>query len=145
MNCNDLFLHLVQRMKSYADASVLWVFLKEHADESEYSVSVYKLAEVQLCGEISKDAAHRSIKKLQMLGFLNVRVRKNSETLVTVNREAVLELLKQPVAERMPAVSKKVFPFLDAWNADMAQCETGADEVGDSGAVQVSDGSKLPE
>lgn len=145
MNCNDLFLHLIQRMKSYSDASVLWIFLKEHADENEYAVSVYKLADIQLCGDISKNAAHRSIKKLQELGFLNVRVRKNSETLVTVNREAVLELLRQPVAERMPAVSEKVFPFLDAWNADMAQCETGAGEVGDSGAVQDSDGSKRPE
>lgn len=145
MNCNDLFLHLIQRMKSYVDASVLWVFLKEHADENEYAVSVYKLAEIQLCGGISKDAAHRSIKKLQMLGFLNVRVRKNSETLVAVNRDAVLNLLRQPVPERMPAVSKKVFPFLDAWNADLALRESGAQTDGDSGAIQDSDDSKLPE
>ena len=135
MNCNDLFAHLVQRMRSYTDASVLWVFLKEHADENEYAVSTYKLAEVQLCGEISKDAAHRSIKKLQMLGYLTARVRRNSETLVAVNRDAVLELLRQPVPERMPVVSQKVFPFLDAWNSDIAQR--------DSGASQDSDDSKL--
>jgi len=145
MNCNNLFMHLIQRMKSYADASVLWVFLKEHADEDEYAVSVYKLAEIQLCGDISKDAAHRSIKKLQELGFLNVRVRKNSETLVTVNREAVLELLRKPVAERMPAVSKKVFPFLDAWNADLTQRESGAQTDGDSGAIQDLGNSAVPE
>ena len=143
MNCNDLFAHLVQRMRSYTDASILWIFLKEHADEKEYAVSVYKLAETQLCGDVSKDAAHRAIKKLQMLGFLNARVRRNSETLITVNREAVLELLRQPVPERMPAVSQKVFPFLDFWNADIAQRESGEIKDGDSGAPQDSDGSKL--
>lgn len=144
MNCNDLFAQLVQRLRSYTDASVLWVFLKEHADEAEYAASVYKLAEIQLCGDISKDAAHRSIKKLQMLGFLNVRVRRNSETLVTVNRDAVLELLRQSVPERMPAVSQKVFPFLDAWNADIAQRESDAQKEDDSGASQDSGSSQLP-
>ena len=143
MNGNDLFAQLVQRMRSYTDASVLWILLKEYADEKEYSVSVYRLAETQLCGDISKDAAHRSIKKLQQMGFLSVRIRRNSETLITVNRGSVLELLRQPVPERMPAVSQKVFPFLDAWNADLEQREAAAQISNDSGAAPDSDNSKL--
>lgn len=144
MNCNDLFAQLVQRMRSYTDASVLWIFLKEHADETEYAVSVYQLAETQLCGDISKDAAHRSIKKLQLLGYLSARVRRNSETLITVNRDAVLELLRQPVPVRMPAMSEKAFPFLDAWNADIQQRVAVAQSPDDSGTALGSGDSKQP-
>lgn len=108
-------------------------------------MSVYQLADVQLAGDLKKDAVHRSLQRLQELGFISIRVRRKSETLITVDREAVLNLLRAPIAERLPAVSKKVFPFLDAWNTDLAQRESGAKADGDSGAVQDSDGSKQPE
>lgn len=135
MNANELFAQLIQRMRSYNDACLLWVLLKEHADEKEYAVSVYQLADVQLAGDIKKDAVHRSLQRLQALGFITIRIRHKSETLITVDRNAVLSLLRMPIAERLPAVSKKVFPFLDAWNSDIAQR--------DSGASQDSDDSKL--
>ena len=135
MNANELFAQLIQRMRSYNDACLLWVLLKEHADEKEYAVSVYHLADVQLAGDIKKSAVHRSLQRLQELGFITTRIRHKSETLITVDRNAVLTLLRTPIAERLPAVSKKVFPFLDAWNSDIAQR--------DSGASQDSDDSKL--
>lgn len=135
MNANELFAQLIQRMRSYNDACVLWVLLKEFADEKEYAVSVYHLADVQLAGDIKKSAVHRSLQRLQELGFITTRIRHKSETLITVDRNAVLTLLRTPIAERLPAVSKKVFAFLDAWNSDIAQR--------DSGASQDSDDSKL--
>lgn len=135
MNANELFAQLIQRMRSYNDACVLWVLLKEFADEKEYAVSVYHLADVQLAGDIKKSAVHRSLQRLQELGFITTRIRHKSETLIMVDRNAVLTLLRTPIAERLPAVSKKVFAFLDAWNSDIAQR--------DSGASQDSDDSKL--
>ena len=145
MNGNELFAQLIQRIRSYNDSCVLWILLKEYADEKEYAVSVYQLSDVQLAGDLKKDAVHRSLQRLQELGFITIRVRHKSETLIKVDREAVLNLLRTPIAERLPAVSKKVFPFLDAWNADLARRESGAQTDGDSGAIQDSDDSKLPE
>lgn len=144
MNANELFAQLIQRMRTYNDACVLWILLKEHADEKEYAVSVYHLSDVQLAGDIKKDAVHRSLQRLQEFGFISIRVRHKSETLITVDRDAVLDLLRLPIADRLPAVSKKVFPFLDAWNADIAQRESGALSEGDSGAFPESGESEQP-
>lgn len=117
---NDLFSQLVQQLHNYADAAVLWIFLKEEADEIEYGAKSGKMSEEQLCSTVSSATVKRSIQRLQETGFITTRVHKNTKTLVTVNREAVLELLRKPIPERLPAVSKKQFAFLDAWNADRA-------------------------
>ena len=53
--------------------------------------------------------------------FIIVRVPHTSKTLVTVNRDAVLALLSQPLPERLPALSQKTFPFLDAWNDQLSK------------------------
>lgn len=116
----DLFKALVQLMRNYADAAVLWILLKEEADVKEEGVTSGGLAEIQLCDTIDRKTAQRSIQRLRDMGFITTRVHKNTKTLVTVNREAVLELLRKPIPERLPAVSKKQFAFLDAWNADRA-------------------------
>jgi len=124
MNCNELFAQLVQRFKSYEDAAVLWILLKEHADAREFSVSTYQFASEQLCDSINRRTVSRCIQRLQEMGFIEVRVIRNYQTRVKVNREAVLDFLRQPLPERLPACSKKTFPFLDAWNSQLqAQAE----------------------
>lgn len=120
MNCNDLFSQLVQRLHSYSDAAILWTFLKEEADVDEYGATSGGMADIQLCGTLGRNTVLRSIERLQGAGFVSTRVHRNTKTLVTVNREAVLELLRKRIPERLPAVSKKQFAFLDAWNADRA-------------------------
>lgn len=125
-NCNELFAQLVQRFRSYEDASVLWIFLKEHADVREYSESTYQIASTQLCDSMNRFAVSRSIQRLQKQGFIRVSVVRNSKTLVKVNREAVLEFLRQPLPARLPACSDKNFPFLEAWNADLADVAESA-------------------
>lgn len=125
-NGNDLFSQLCQRMHSYPDAAVLWIFLKEEADVIEYGATAGKMAEQQLCDTLSSTTVQRSMQRLREIGFIKTRVHKNTKTLVTVNREAVLDLLRQPIPERLPAVSKKQFAFLDAWNADRAAVAAAA-------------------
>ena len=134
MNCEgkkemtgpDLFVELVQRIRNYADAAVLWILMKEEADEKETGFTSGGLAEIQLCNTIDRKTAQRSINRLCEMGFITTRVHRNTKTLVTVNREAVLDLLRQPIPERLPAVSKKQFAFLDAWNADRAAVAAAA-------------------
>lgn len=119
-NGNDLFSQLCQRMNSYADAAVLWILLKEEADVEEYGITAGKMAEQQLCSTLSSTTVQRTVQRLREMGFVTTRIHKNTKTLVTVNREGVLDLLRQKIPERLPAVSKKQFAFLDAWNADRA-------------------------
>lgn len=116
----DLFAELVQLIRNYADAAVLWILLKEEADVQEKGVTSGGLAETQLCDTIDRKTAQRSIQRLREMGFISTRVHRNTKTLVTVNREAVLNLLRQRIPERLPAASKKQFEFLDVWNADRA-------------------------
>lgn len=120
MKANTLFLQLVQRLHNYVDASVLWVLLKEEADIKEYAMTAGKMADQQLCGTVSVTTVKRAIDRLAGAGYISVRVHKNTKTLVTVNREAVMDVLRVSLPERLPAVSKKEFAFLDAWKADEA-------------------------
>ncbi|WP_312840935.1 hypothetical protein [Delftia tsuruhatensis] len=119
MNANSLFVQLVQRLHDYPEASVLWVLLKEEADVKEYSMTAGKMATEHLCKTLSAATVRRSIERLAGNGFISVRVHKNTKTLVTVNRDAVLNLLRKRLPSRLPAVSKKEFDFLDAWNSDL--------------------------
>jgi hypothetical protein len=119
MNCNELFAQLVQRFRSYDDAAVLWILLKEHADLREYSDSTYQLASIQLCDTVNRKTVSRTIQRLQEMGFIEAWIVKNAKTRVKVNRDAVLDFLRQPIPARLPACSDKTFPFLEAWNADL--------------------------
>lgn len=115
---NQLFAQLVQRFQNYADAAVLWILLKEEADVREYQTTAWSMAAEQLCQTISPKTAQRSFRHLSEMGFITVRTHKNTRTHITVHQEAVLGFLKQPFAERLPALSQKRFAFLDAWAAD---------------------------
>ena len=123
-NCNELFAQLVQRLRSYEEASVLWILLKGSADVREYKESINQLASLELCDFMNRWAVSRSLQRLQEVGLIVVKTPTKSRSLITVDREAVLALLSQPLPERLPACSKKTFPFLDAWNAQLqAQAE----------------------
>lgn len=142
VNGNDLFIRLVQILRSYSDAAVLWTLLKGQADISEISITAGDVSLIELCGTVQKKTVQRTIQKLQEMGFLSVRVQRNTRTLVTVNRDAVLALLRQPIPERLPSVSKKQFPFLNAWNEDIAEQaaqlaieKASANEGGKSGGI----------
>lgn len=131
MTGNQLFAQLVQRFQNYADASVLWILLKEEADVREHSMTAGSMAHEQLCGTARPTSVQRSLQRLEQMQFITVRVHKNTKTLVTVNRDAVLEFLRQPMATRLPAMSQKQFAFLDAWATDSRPSaprgESGAD------------------
>lgn len=139
MTGNELFAHLVQRLTRYEDAAVLWILLKEQADVREHSTTAWTIANEQLCETVSRAAVQRAIRRMQDQGLLATRTHKNTATLITVNREAVLQLLRQPMPERLPALSKKQFAFLDACAADAASSnpltETAACQSGNENSV----------
>lgn len=135
MNGSDLFVHLLLRLRHYPDAAVLWVLIKERADVKEFKTTSMLMSHIQLSGTIDRKMAQRSVKNLQALGLIEVRIHRKTATLVTVNRNAVLDLLDTELEERLPGLSQKVFPFLDAWAADQ-QARAAARAAGgpDSGA-----------
>lgn len=135
MNGSDLFVHLLLRLRHYPDAAVLWVLIKERADVKEFKTTTMLMSHIQLSGTIDRNTAHRSIKNLQALGLVNVRIHRKTATLVAVNRDAVLDLLDTELEERLPGLSQKVFPFLDAWVANQ-QARAAARAAGrpDAGA-----------
>ena len=142
MNCNDLFAHLIQRFKNYPDAAVLWVLLKARAEKNEASFSIGDISHIELCDTLPKTTVQRAIHRLHETGFISVRAQKNTRTLISVNGEAVLSLLRTPLAERLPILSQKHFPFIDAWNEDIAKeaaqvaiGNASGDEGGRSGAI----------
>lgn len=145
MNGNELFAQLAQRLQSYADAAVLWICLKEHADVEEISITAGKMATIELCDTMKIWDVQRTIKRLELLGFISVRIHKNTRTLVTVHREAVLNLLRQPMPERLPALSKKVFPFLAAWNEDLAAQQAAQQAIDDAKANLDGSSGQTPE
>lgn len=125
MTGSELFVHLLLRLGHYADAAVLWVLIKERADVKELKTTSMLIANVQLSGMVDRWTARRSIKTLQERGLISVRIHRKTATLISVDRAAVLDFLRSPLDERLPGLSKKVFPFLDAWSLDIeARCES---------------------
>ena len=124
----ELFIHLLLRLRHHADAAVLWILLKERAEIKELTTTSMLISHVQLAGLVDRSTAHRSIKSLQGLGLIKTRIHRKTATLISVDQTAVLELLRTPLDERLPGLSRKVFPFLDAWTHDRhAIAERGQD------------------
>ncbi|SCK55727.1 hypothetical protein VAR608DRAFT_5757 [Variovorax sp. HW608] len=120
MKGNELFIELVLRLKHFADAAVLWILIKERADVKEFKTSAVRMAYDQLPGTIDRNAAQRAFKSLQDRGLIRVRIHRKTATMVTVNREAVFDLLDSELEERLPGLSKHEFPFLEAWDTERA-------------------------
>lgn len=114
----QLFIELMLRLKNFPEAAVLWLLLKEHADIREFKVSTGSIALELLPGVTNQREVHRAIVRLKKQGLIQARIHANYRTLVTVDRTAVLALLREPVADRLPGRNQKHFPFLDAWRDD---------------------------
>lgn len=142
MNGRDLFVHLLLRMRHFGDAAVLWVLLKERAEKKELKTTSMLMSHVQLAGAIDRNAAKRAFKSLQDQGLIHVRVHRKTATLVKVDREAVLDLLRTPLDERLPGLSAKVFPFLESWSADLRIGEPATPEPGPSQLTSETQGDR---
>ena len=122
MQGSELFLRFVLHLRNYADAAVLWVALKERADIKEFRTTSMLMSHIDLCDTIDRSAAKRSFKRLAELGLIDLQIHPKTATKVIVNREAVLELLRGELDERLPGLDASVdFPFLQAWAEDRAQ------------------------
>ncbi|RCW66186.1 hypothetical protein DES41_111144 [Pseudorhodoferax soli] len=121
----DLFIHLLLSLRHFADAAVLWVLLKERADVKEFTTTSMLMSHVQLSGVLDRNAAKRSFKSLQEQSLIHVRIHRKTATLVKVDRAAVLQLLRRPLDGRLPGLSAKLFPFLDAWSEERGRCSSG--------------------
>lgn len=118
MKSQLLFIELVHRLKHYTDAMFLFGMLKERADLREFESTRPKMSRRQMEGAVTDREVRRSLERLQDSGLITVRTHANTRTHVTVNRQAVLDLLRQPVSPRLPGLHEFSFPFLDAWAAD---------------------------
>jgi hypothetical protein len=119
MQDSTLFIHLVLQLRHFADAAVLWVALKEHADVQEFRTSSTRMSSVELADTIDRKTVQRSFARLAELGLVNVRIHSKTATLITVNREAVLALLGTVLNARLPGLDDgRAFPFLQAWEQD---------------------------
>ena len=114
-----LFVELVHRVRHYADAMFLFGMLKEHADVREFESTRPKMSRRQMENMVTDREVRRSLERLQERGLIKVRTHANTRTHVAVNRDAVLDLLRQPVSPRLPGLHEFNFPFLDAWQADI--------------------------
>ena len=119
MTNEQLFIHVLHRLGKYSDAMVLFAVLHEHADIRQAKTSAVKLALDALHGQVNRRQVQRSLEQLEKLGLIEVKPHKNWRTVITLNRETLVEFLNQePVPHRMlPGFRAAPFPFLDAINA----------------------------
>ncbi len=118
MTNEQLFVHLLHRLRKYSDALVLHVILQDHGDKRQVKTSAVKMALDSLRGQIQRWQVQRSLERLESLGLINVMPQPNYRTLVTVNQEALLAFLNQePLSGMLPGFRANTFPFLDAVNA----------------------------
>ncbi|MFP5473852.1 MAG: hypothetical protein ACLGJD_09435 [Gammaproteobacteria bacterium] len=116
----DLFRDLSHRLCDFAEAAVLLALLSNHADVTEYKTTSVKMSLDRLEGMVPRLGVQRALKRLKARGLINIRIQPNTATLVRVDREAVLALLRKPMPDHIPGNDDYHFPFLDAWAADKA-------------------------
>lgn len=119
MQSSTLFIHLVLHLRHYADAAVLWAVLNEHADVQEYRTTSTAMASAVLGETVDRKTVQRSFKRLEDLGLVSVRIQSKTATRISVNRQAVLELLRTRLRSDLPGLDTSAdFPFLHAWAED---------------------------
>lgn len=121
MTSQQLFVELLHRLRKYSDAAVLHAVLQQHGDVTEFKTSAVKLALDTLGGQIVKRQAQQALERLSRLGLLEIRVHANYRTLIKVDRDAVMALLRQPVSPFLPGLRADGFPFLDHVNSSVAE------------------------
>ena len=135
MNSETLFAELIHRLRHYADAMLLFGMLKEHADVREFESTRPKISRRQLENAVDRFDISRSLDRLQTRGLITVRTHANTRTHIAVNRQAVLDLLAEPLSPRLPGRHEFKFPFLEAWNADIAARHEAAAAVSNADAA----------
>jgi hypothetical protein len=120
MTGKDLFVELLHRLQHYSDAAVLWALLKNRADEVQFTTTAVKMAQDELTGAVKRWDVQRSIARLAQKNFIEVDIQPGTCTTVTVNRKAVLRLLRDPLPKGLPGLSRGTFSFLAAWESSPA-------------------------
>ncbi|QIL73096.1 hypothetical protein G7048_23720 [Diaphorobacter sp. HDW4B] len=128
MTSEQLFTHIVHRLNKYSDAVVLGYLLHDHGDERQVKSSAVKISLDALNGQISPKQVQRSLTDLADLGLIDVKPHPNYRTVITVNRDALVEFLnREPLSTMLPGLRATPFPFLDAINASPLAAFKGSD------------------
>ena len=113
MTKDRLLIDLFYRLPNPSDALVLFVLLSQHADVTELRTSASRVSNNALQRLVSPSQVRNTFKTLQELELITVRIHANYRTLVTVHRDAVFALLREPVSDILPGLNTERFPFLD--------------------------------
>ena len=119
MTNEQLFIHILHRLRKYSDALVLTYVLHDHGDVRQVKTSAVKIALDALSGQINRRQVQLSLSRLSDLGLIVVKAQHNYRTVITLNREALVEFLnREPALDKMlPGFRAAPFPFLEAINA----------------------------
>lgn len=128
MTSDELFIELVHRLRFYTDAMLLFGMLKEHADVHEFDSTRAKISRRQMDNAVTDREVRRSLERLQERGLVTVRTHANTRTYIRVDRQAVFDLLRQPLSPRLPGRQDFQFPFLDAWATETAAAKAASGE-----------------
>lgn len=109
MTSQQLFIALLHRLKKWGDACVLYELLRHGADEREVKTTTTAIA--QATG-VSRPQTFRALARLGQIGLIDVRAQQSFRTIVTANRDAIWNLLRQPVSDNAPGAREDVFPAL---------------------------------
>jgi hypothetical protein len=142
MTSQALFIELMHRLRHYNDAAVLWVLLKKEADVFEYTTTAAKIVLDQLPA-VKRWDVQRSIARLHAKRLLQARIQPNTSTSVTINREAVLRLLRDPMPQCLPGLDQETFSFLAAWKESTAPTMVPAQSA--FTAAEIAAVPKLPQ
>ena len=119
MTNTRLFIELLHRLESYDDAVVLMVLLALGADKLPIRGTLGQFRQSHLGGMLTPNRVSLAVEHLQNQGLLHVemptvRLRRSRYGELSVDREAVMSLLRQPMlyTELMPGISETVVPFL---------------------------------
>ena len=112
MNSQQLFMELLHRLRGYSDASVLYTLLQQRGDEKECGTSAAEIS-LKLNAGVSKRQVQRSFKRLADEGLIVMRTQPNYRTCIKVAREAVDELLREPINPNLPGMSTGSFPYIE--------------------------------
>lgn len=112
---SELLSELLVRLSDVKASMVLTHLLECQADVSEYQTTFERIAYDATDEYLTKRQVRLATAKLTKLGLVSTMAHPNTRTYFTVNRDAVLALLAQPLPKRLPGMSDRNFPFLDAW------------------------------
>jgi hypothetical protein len=123
MTNQEFYVHLLHRLGSYDDATLLALLIAQGAIEAPLRTTPQKLAEIFLAGTaIDRNRVKRAVSRLQERGLVSTVAQPNRWTEYTVHEQAVRALLSisMPESRFMPGVSQHPIPFLARLDAEPA-------------------------